>query len=603
MNAAYDLWNRSAFFELRTDAATSYIFSLPFPPESFRFVQPQRVNRTKTFGGAFEDDYGLDNQKISLSGSVGGTDQWAYVENGQMVKKTSTEALFTFLDKIVQYKKNVKLTDLPKYYLRAWFLWVSPPDPSGAVMLNPNKILAVECSLDDFEFSQEQSSALRFGFKLELFVYRQLGTFKPGALSLPPTLQTIGTFIASLQSAVDTFKTGVQNFTGGIQNAINTYSGYIQQATALIASIAALPAFLASQVVSIGQTVVNDAGVVVGGAGNAGISVLQAYASVIGQINTLGDAIRAVYNLPATIASGAKSALADLQNQWSQIRSSYDFTVATSDPYVAAGLMISSIDPTTLDQSSYVGRYLTGPGQPSTPRMYANLAMGAMADLVNANNAFIVALMTAQMPSMILSTGSNSQPLTIYGTTSITTLAGDSFELVAARYLGDPGYAYLLAMLNNTQSLDGSAGGSVLIPLTVQTSKNYSNKVYSTTDQIGADIAIGNNGNLGVSPLGDIALTASKNANISQAITNRLNTVQGTFLRNLAYGLMGIGTVSKVAVNSILGSCVADTIIQDPRISDVEILSMIGNADTLEVVCDVTYSTGERGRVSGVLYG
>src|SRR5437879_4885069 len=74
-----DLWRTGVLFELRGPGTTSQVFSLPFAPESFKARVPQRVNRTKTFGGSFEDDYGLDNQAISFSGSMSGTDKWNYL--------------------------------------------------------------------------------------------------------------------------------------------------------------------------------------------------------------------------------------------------------------------------------------------------------------------------------------------------------------------------------------------------------------------------------------------------------------------------------------------------------------------------------------------
>ena len=58
-------------FEIRYNGSVKkYKFSIP--PESFSLKQPQRVNRVKTFGGVVEEDYGLDNPIINISGTMAG---------------------------------------------------------------------------------------------------------------------------------------------------------------------------------------------------------------------------------------------------------------------------------------------------------------------------------------------------------------------------------------------------------------------------------------------------------------------------------------------------------------------------------------------------
>jgi hypothetical protein len=69
-----DLYKKSILFEILNKKNPGEIvnaFTLTIPPDSIEIIQSQRITRTKTFGGVFEDDYGLDTAKITISGNTG----------------------------------------------------------------------------------------------------------------------------------------------------------------------------------------------------------------------------------------------------------------------------------------------------------------------------------------------------------------------------------------------------------------------------------------------------------------------------------------------------------------------------------------------------
>jgi len=110
MNSYPELYQKSILLEvinLRNPGEIVSAFTLTIPPDQFEVVQSQRITRTKTFGGVFQDDYGLDTAKISISGTTGNNDLRAtYIpgKGGALEEYSGKAAIYVLRDRIGRYK-------------------------------------------------------------------------------------------------------------------------------------------------------------------------------------------------------------------------------------------------------------------------------------------------------------------------------------------------------------------------------------------------------------------------------------------------------------------------------------------------------------------
>ena len=55
-----DVWKNSFLIEILYDGGATESFTFSMPPKGIEITMSQRTTETKTFGGVFIDDYGID---------------------------------------------------------------------------------------------------------------------------------------------------------------------------------------------------------------------------------------------------------------------------------------------------------------------------------------------------------------------------------------------------------------------------------------------------------------------------------------------------------------------------------------------------------------
>jgi hypothetical protein len=107
------IWRKSFLIEIIHANGQADCIGFSLPPEGIEITIPQRVSETKTYGGIFTDDYGVDIGKIHLSGSTGNSCV-KEIYSGKYEKYsaganasgsyTGREEIYYLRDKLARYK-------------------------------------------------------------------------------------------------------------------------------------------------------------------------------------------------------------------------------------------------------------------------------------------------------------------------------------------------------------------------------------------------------------------------------------------------------------------------------------------------------------------
>lgn len=109
-------------------------------------------------------------------------------------------------------------------------------------------------------------------------------------------------------------------------------------------------------------------------------------------------------------------------------------------------------------------------------------------------------------------------------------------------------------------------------------------------DRFGRDLAVDEAGLLRLTTIGDLAVVAGV-ANLAQQLRHRLQTPRGALARHGAYGCdmhAYIGQASGPTLVVLIQAAIAQALIDDPRVANVESVSVAQLGERLEAVVQVT---------------
>jgi hypothetical protein len=190
--------------------------------------------------------------------------------------------------------------------------------------------------------------------------------------------------------------------------------------------------------------------------------------------------------------------------------------------------------------------------------------------------------------------GSHATPrysvILFYGDFAVALTDADSFESLAARYLGSPDRAIYIAAYNGVASIDElNLGDAIKIPLLAPSSRHSRSRIYARPgdrDNYGRDIRLDGDGNTAASTTGDYSLAEGAD-NLNQAILLRLRESVNRRIRLNAYGIR-TNVSDPVAGVAYIISSIDLTVRMDPRVSAVNNISFTGAGDGLNVTVDYT---------------
>jgi hypothetical protein len=573
-----DLWKKAYLIEfLDESGAFLDAFTLSVPPESEKITFSPRKSETKTFGGLHVDDYGLDAVKISLSGSTvnrdlkriynpkwAGADKWMsgeqeiyYLRNlirkyktGDNLKKETRIMLYD-LSKVAKGQGGAGGGVIKNYWR------VFPGD--FKIRRASDRPFAYKYSIEFTAVDHEEELSFSFGESESGWgwVTRAVNTVREKCDKIKEVLTenpVLGT-LKNVKNRMDDVDANLRNLTGIVDIAgeaalsvTGDYTGVLEGITNSANSIIKIPRDTTQGALNLGNRVFNSA------------------MNLAGSVESLSMEIKASiddpkeYFFPAEMLEAYGMTAEEYKDSLKIIL--WDLEDAANDAGAASksGGIPDPIEPQTDTETGDAG----GGGEEGgaeTPRRF------------------------------VLS----------YGDTEATLNSTDTFESLAARYLGSPGMAVYIAAYNGAASIDElNPGGTIKIPVLTRSGRRLLNRIYARPedrDNYGRDIRLDSEGNTAASASGDYLLTDGA-GNLNQAILLRLRESVNRRVRLVSYGIRT--NISDPAVGrAYIISSVDSTVSRDPRVESVDNIRFAGTGDGLDVTVNYTDINRNNGSAAG----
>ena len=527
------LWYKSYLLEFRNGTILQDAFTFSVPPQSEEFRFPQRINETKTFGGAVIDDYGNDMVQITLSGTtVNDSTRFIYKSTKGFTYKTGEGEIFMLRDLLKSYGKQANLKDKEVYlYALTGGLKVQSVNPKWW-RVYPQEL----------QIRRSKDNPMAYTYTLTL-----LGEPEgvSGTSALSSVLSTVATVASYVALAVQITETAI-DLMGDILDTINTLKTIKEKISSYSDTL---------------EYYINDYVDFRNGDYSSGTSTTEdkvalgdtTVASGMRYNYTLNDSVLAAFS---DVLSACKELHEALQDE--------DLEISEDTLEIYQSEQDDIIDALNLQAMEVESAWLD--------------AYAAFKKLVAVNDATII-------PSDI---DSDDTVTTVYGHIDYTAKATDTWDSLALQYYNDVSKSTLLQAYNKSITTELSAGDSIAIPVLSQNeSVNTENEVYNSDgvlDNYGHDIKLDDNGNI-ATHLNDLAVTDGVST-LNQSIASRLATAINSRVRLEVYGIRNTAGQASGAAQSFITSSVQQTLLAEPRVKEVTSIEYTGAGDNLTVEAD-----------------
>lgn len=539
-----DLYKQSIYFEIYStnqsgEAQTlKESFAFTIPPSSIDIIQPQRITKTPTPGGYFVDNYGLDGAQISINGETGNDESRLTVLGPGKAPRyiSGQDAFFEFRNRIVRY------SDKSEDYVMHFYDLTH----KGAVNIFSAraqarrlqyKTEAWEVVLDDFASRRNSAKPFFYPYSINLTGVRSLGEFNPrlartglGALSeIRNTIDDVSNAVSAFTANVDNFLSDNFEYLTEMTDILSAANGFMDQLTSFTGLFTEYEQKL--------EGLFDD---------------------VISQSSEFLTSGIQLISFPYDVLDTAKTELADFSSK------TIEFLLKASNEGKA---VIDKYDwEKTIDPVSELSQSLIDVQTPFN-EMMLTAKQGASYEPIGA-----VAI------SGVVSPVYGFSPYIVQGNTRLDRVARDTF--------GDPDMKDVISSINNVYANDELISGTVLkLPILEPRTRFSNNAVYNTPserdDLLGRDAMINDDGVFVTDP-SDYALTANEDT-VLQAVSHRLAEKKGRQIRNGSFGVVSqIGAALSIdSTFEYLNVSLVETLIQDPRITDVYSLNFSVNGDKI----------------------
>lgn len=559
-NYAYypKLWQKAYLIEIvnrnNGELLKSYAFSLP--PESVSIEVPQRVNITKTFGGAFVDDYGTDLVQINLSGTTGNTAIREVYIDGVPIEMNGKGEAYHLLNEILQYKNNQ--SDYAQQEMRLYDLSSVPPtgifDPNNIQALNIDSWVVV---LKEGKISRSKDRPLFFSYSLQFVGISPLGIKRTSAKK---TMMNIRYEVAGSVFSEE-FGTGAEEYLDP-KDPASAIKGNLDKVKTEISFLK--KAFSAYQNVLTSLSVAEQWTNNVEAKARSYYKVAQGYlSSAVGAINTVFDIAAFPYDLARDLVGAATNVRDTIEGiiplvkeQWNDI----------GTKYASIGDMLNSLYRVEEAINDTVA-------QSKKPGALEKII------IVPSGTPGAISVIVADNPSM----SAEIAILPTFGDYVYNATSGTRLDSLSKKVYGTPDYADTIAVYNGINGdSEITPGMELRIPYLSYTQALQENEVYDSSGSVyGTDIALDGLGDLVLAEYNDYA-TVSGTENIVQAIDLRLSERDDSRVRLDAYGIkMDGGGYDSFSIAVLLTS-IKETLLQDPRIQSV--YNITGRIDSDKLV-------------------
>ena len=559
------MWQKAFLLEIirAGSAAPEKSFAFSLPPESVQIQVPQRVNVTKTFGGVFVDDYGVDTAQISISGNTGNSALKEVYLDGRTGGMDGKSEAYYILEEIMQYKRN--RVDYEQYELRLYDLSSVPSNTLAAASISPQSINVDGwvVVLKDGHISRSKDRPLYFSYSLDFVGVKPLGskTFysgggaKSGATLVKfvvgesPSLsaQAKANPANFAQKSIDTIK----NINPSLKKALSSYKGFIGKVNTFDGKLEAFQNGLRTF-----------------------YRTLQGFIdTTMGGVNSVYEKVLYPYDL-----------VVDLVQAATEMRQSFENIVPTlqemktniEDKYTSLGDLISSVF--TVEQEA------------------SNIAMSARSTGLMPSGTIVPAGTPGALQGVDATDTTRTLPvgvLVTYGHFILVASSETRLDALAKKIYGSPDYADMLATYNGiVGDSEIFPGMNLKIPFLSYTQAQRFNEVYSPDgDFYGSDIALDDSNDLQLGEFNDYATTDGE-ANLAQAVNLRMSEQDGARVRLDLYGIkMGGGGFDAFSA-AVMITSIRESLLQDARFRAVTGFSVRSEGDGMQLAFTVETETG-----------
>jgi len=575
-----DVWKLSFLIEILYDGGGMESFTFSLPPKGIEITIPQRVAETKTFGGVFIDDYGLDIGKIHLSGTTGNEAIKIIHRNEGDIWLNGKDEIFYIRDKIIRYKagekwgRGEKPAKINLYNLGSNDNRMKSGTKSAALD-------AWEVVLKDFKITQSSDTPLFYNYSIDFTAIRLIGESKVNSRKAPFLWKlTDIKFFEKILNALEKFYGWSENVKDAVEDFRSNILGYAH---------------------AVEQYLVMANGFITGSFDN--------YMSLAD--GTAYDIVD-LYNTFKRISMAPADAALKMVESAGRIRAGIDAVIAMVE------------DSKTLPEQ-WSDRYgSVGKAIDSEIQAYKNYFEDNMQELENAVNDEYAKSASGANPEIIVVPNDGTSPgpggdneessdssitdrsitsMISYGYLRHIATSETTLEKLADFYLKDPDKAQMLAIINGITGDDEiNPGDQIKIPILSETSLNTLNHIFGSVnnrDALGIDIAI-DNGVIVIGPNGDI-VEKTDYENMNQAIGLRLSESIGNRIRLNTYGIRNVAGIPDSVAMAYITVSIKDTVMQDPRVERVENLYFKGIGDAIFVSFDYYTYDGVVRRYEGGL--
>lgn len=536
-----ELYKHSIYFEIYDlnssgEAQTlKESFAFTIPPSAIDIVQPQRVTKTKTPGGFFVDNYGPDGAIITINGETGNSeDRLTVLGSGRTPRSlTGQEAYFEFRERIVYYSEKSENYTMYFYDLTH----------KGTVNIFRQDTARTRAFTESWEVVLDESALRRSSVKPFFYPYsisltgiRRLGSFNPRAAK-----NEVG-LLSNVRKAIDTATDAVAKFNANVELFMSNNFEYASDITDILASSNAF----VNQLTSFGNQLTSYEQKLGGLFGSVISETSEVLSSGIQLISFPYDTLETARNELVNLRDQTETMLLQAYTDGKAVLDKYDWSV-------------------TVDPVSNISESQT-----------------------SVEESFFQVVKTAKQSASYEPIGAvaiNGTVVPLYGFNQYTVLGNTRLDRLARDVYGSPDNKDIISAINGIYSNDELVPGTILfLPLLDPTTRYSNNAVYNVPgeiDLLGRDAKIDSDGRFVVSST-DYVLTAGDET-IYQMVSIRLSEQRDRQIRDGLFGIVAqIGSsLSSDSPFELLGISLKETLVQDPRITDVYDLNYSGDGSAL----------------------
>ena len=535
-----DLYKKSIFFEILQNnpdgsvGAVKESFAFTIPPTSLSITQTQRVTTTPTPGGFFVDNYGLGSAKINISGETGNdNDRLTVLGAGKAPRRlTGKEAYFEFRNRIMRYSQEDQ-----NYTMRFYDL-THKGSRTPFVLGRVSKYTeAWEVVLDESSLNRGSNKPFFYPYSISLTGIRPLGTFNS------KLLKNAIAFLSSIRDAIDSVTGAVAGFQEGLDTFLDSNYEFFDSVTDIFTSVTAFTGQFTQfteQFIEYEQKLGGLFEDVVSESEEILLNGIQIISFPYDILETGRLGLEKVVGKTESLLNTAKAAGKDVVDK-------YSFDTVVSD--------VSEISLSIYDIGVSYNEIMRTAKQKSSYEPVGAVAI-------------------------------NGTVTPVYGVTPYIVTDNTTLDKLARDLYGDPEMKDVISGLNGIYSNDELVLSDIInVPILQPNVRYANNAVYNLPEEqldiMGRDASVDNDGVFVVSP-NDYAFTSGEET-ILQAISFRLAEKKGRQVRDGSFGIVAqIGTaLSGDAPFEYLSVSLAETLLQDPRITEVYDLNFVGDKDSL----------------------